>query len=308
MLSAIALLVVALGAGWLWTPDLDRATLESRYLAAPGDMRDVAGARLHVRDSGPRDAPAVLLLHGFGASLHTWEPWAQALQGDFRVVRFDLPGSGLSLPDPQGDYRDARSLAVLGALLDQLGIAQAAIVGNSMGGRIAWEFAARQPERVSALVLVSPDGFASPGFEYGKQLATPAFLQLMRWALPQALLRMSLEPAYANPAVMTDALAARYHDLLRAPGAREAMLQRMGQIVLEDPVPWLKKIDAPTLLMWGEQDAMIPFRHASDYVNALHEAQLVALPGIGHLPQEEDPARSVLPVQAFLHAHLRTAR
>ncbi len=308
MLAALALLVAALGAGWAWTPDLDRATLEARYLAAPGDMRDVAGTRLHVRDSGPRDAPAVVLLHGFGASLHTWEPWAQVLQGEFRVVRFDLPGSGLSPPDPQGDYRDARSLAVLGALLDQLGIAQAALIGNSMGGRIAWEFAARQPERVSALVLVSPDGFASPGFAYGKQPHTPAYLQLMRWALPQALLRQSLVPAYANPAVMTDALAARYHDLLRAPGAREAMLQRMEQTVLEDPVPWLQRIHAPSLLLWGEQDAMIPFRNSADYVKALPGAQLVALPGIGHLPQEEDPAASVLPVQAFLRAHLRPAR
>jgi pimeloyl-ACP methyl ester carboxylesterase len=303
MLAALAFIVVAAGAGWLWTPDLDRASLETSYLAAPGDMVDVAGTRLHVRDSGPKDAPAVVMLHGFGASLHTWEPWAQALQGEFRVIRFDLPGSGLSPPDPSGDYSDARSVALLTALLDRLGLAQAGLIGNSMGGRIAWSYAARHPERVSALVLVSPDGFASPGFDYGKPPEVPATLKLMRYTLPKPLLRMSLAPAYANPASLTDALVARYHDLMRAPGARDAMLARMGQIALEDPVPWLNKIGAPTLLLWGEQDAMIPFRNAADYVKAIPGAALVALPGIGHLPHEEDPARSLVPVQEFLRRH-----
>jgi pimeloyl-ACP methyl ester carboxylesterase len=303
MLAALALVAAAAGIGWLWTPDLGLASLDAKYLAAPGDRVDVAGTPLHVRDSGPRDAPAIVLLHGFGASLHTWEPWAEALQGEFRVIRFDLPGSGLSPPDPTGDYSDARSMALLTALLDRLGLAQASLIGNSMGGRIAWAYAARNPQRVSALVLVSPDGFASPGFDYGKAPEVPATLKLMRYSLPRPLLRMSLAPAYANPAALTDALTTRYHDLMRAPGARDAMLARMGQIALVDPVPWLAQIRAPTLLLWGEQDAMIPLRNAADYVKAIPGATLVALPGIGHLPQEEDPARSVQPVQAFLRAH-----
>ena len=300
MFAGLALIAALLGGTWLWTPDLDRASLEARYLAAPSDMVDIAGTRLHVRDSGPRDAPALLLLHGFGASLHTWEPWAQALQTEYRVIRFDLPGSGLSPPDPNGDYSDERSRAMVTALLDHLGLAQVTLIGNSMGGRIAWSYAAREPERVRALVLVSPDGFASPGFEYGKAPEVPASLKLMRYTLPKPLLRMSLAPAYANPAALTETLATRYYELMRAPGARDAMLQRMGQIAFEDPRPWLQKIRAPTLLLWGEQDAMIPFSNAADYTQAIAGATLVALPGLGHLPHEEDPARSLLPLRAFL--------
>ena len=300
MFAGLALIAALLGGAWLWTPDLDRASLEARYLAAPSDMVDLAGTRLHVRDSGPRDAPALLLLHGFGASLHTWEPWAQALQTDHRVIRFDLPGNGLSPPDPNGDYSDERSRTLVTALLDHLGLAQVTLIGNSMGGRIAWSYAAREPERVRALVLVSPDGFASPGFEYGKAPEVPASLKLMRYTLPKPLLRMSLAPAYANPAALTETLVTRYHELMRAPGAREAMLQRMGQIALEDPRPWLQKIRAPTLLLWGEQDAMIPFSNAADYTHSIAGATLVALPGLGHLPHEEDPARSLLPLRAFL--------
>ena len=287
-------------AAWLWTPDRPLAELEVKYLAAPGDMRQVAGTRLHVRDSGPKAAPAVILLHGFGASLHTWEPWARALSASHRVIRFDLPGSGLSPPDATGNYADARSLQLVIALMDELGIRRASLVGHSMGGRIAWWVAAHEPDRVDKLVLISPDGFASPGFDYGRAPEVPATLTLMRYALPEALLRMSLKPAYANPAVLTDDVSTRYHDLLLAPGARDAMLARMRQTVLTDPVPWLKQITAPTLLLWGDQDAMIPFANSADYLRAMPNAKLVALPGIGHIPHEEDPVRALAAVQAFL--------
>ena len=128
LVAAIIGLAVALTAAGLWTPDKDLASLEAKYLDAPGDRVDVAGVRLHVRDSGPKNAPAVILLHGFGASLHTWEPWAQGLAADHRVIRFDLPGSGLSAPDPTGDYTDERSLQLLLALMDTLGVARASVV------------------------------------------------------------------------------------------------------------------------------------------------------------------------------------
>ncbi len=301
MTVAVCIVLLLLIAAWaLWTPDKDRATLERSYLAAPGDMVTVLGVDLHVRDSGPRDAPAVLMLHGFGASLHTWEPWAQGLSREMRVIRIDLPGNGLSRPDPTGDYSDQRSMALILALLDQRKIARTSLVGNSIGGRIAWTFAATHPERVHKLVLVSPDGFASPGFEYGKAPEVPAAVKAMRFSLPRWLLRMSLQPAYANASVMTDALATRYHDLMLAPGARDAMIARMQQTVLVDPVPLLRRIQAPTLLVWGKQDGMIPFANSADYTQALPDSRLVALDGVGHLPHEEAPERSLVPVREFL--------
>lgn len=300
----IALPVLVLGTlatlGALWTPDLTRATLESRYLASPSDLRVIDGVPPHLRDTGPRDAPVLLLLHGLGASLHTWEPWARALDSTFRVVRVDLPGSGLSAPDPQNDYSDARSLRLLTAVLDSLRIARAVLVGNSMGGRLAWSLAAESPERVERLVLISPDGFASPGFAYDKPAEVPRLAELMRVMLPKMMLRKGLEPAYADPAAMTDVLATRYHDLLRAPGAREAMLERMRQTFLTDPLPRLRRIRAPTLLLWGEQDAMIPISNAQDYLAAIPNVQLVRLPGLGHLPFEEAPAEALVPLRDFL--------
>lgn len=309
------LLLVALfgGAGWLWTPDKDRAELEAVYAGPASEFVEVLGVRLHVRDSarGPeaRDGapgaapgarPTLLLLHGFGSSLHTWEPWAQALAATHRVIRIDLPGAGLTGADPTGDYSDERGIALVTALLDQRGVARATLVGHSMGGRLAWRYAAATPARVDRLVLVAPDGFASPGFEYGKAPEVGPMVKLMQFALPKAVLRWSLQPAYADPAVATDELVTRYHDMMLAPQVRGALVARMQQLVLQDPVPMLQRVHAPTLLLWGEKDAMIPLANAQDYLRALPQARLVVLPGVGHVPHEEAVAAGLAAVQSFL--------
>ena len=171
-LIAVAVLLVA-GLAWLYTPDRPRAALVAEYAGPPSEFLDVLGATLHVRDTGPRDAPAVVLLHGFGSSLQTWDAWAADLERDHRVIRYDLPGFGLTGRDP-GGYTDERGIAVLLGLLDRLGVVRASIIGNSMGGRIAWRFAAAHPERMDKLVLISPDGFASPGAAYGKAVGRAA--------------------------------------------------------------------------------------------------------------------------------------
>jgi pimeloyl-ACP methyl ester carboxylesterase len=299
----VAVLVVALLALlglWLYTPDAPRAALVARYQRGPADRIEVAGLGLHVRDDGPRNAPAILLLHGFGASLHTWEPWAAALQGDYRVVRLDLPGFGLSDPDPAADYSDERGVAILVALLDRLGIGSATVIGNSLGGRLAWRLAADHPDRVARLVLISPDGFASPGFEYDRPAEVPGSLQLMRHVLPTPLVRMSIAPAYADPRRLTDDVVTRYRDLMLGPGIRGAMLDRMATTVLVPPEPRLARITAPTLLLWGELDQMIPVRNARDYLAVLPDARLVTFPGLGHVPHEEAPDESLLVLRHFL--------
>jgi pimeloyl-ACP methyl ester carboxylesterase len=301
LLAAMAIiLLTSAAAAWLYTPDRKRAALEAEYGATPAEFLSVAGLRLHVRDTGPRDAPAVILLHGFGSSLQTWDGWAAILQTRFRVIRFDLPGFGLTGADPTGDYSDARTVQVLGALMDRLGLARASLAGNSLGGKIAWQFAADHPDRVVRLILVSPDGYASPGFEYGKRPSVPAVMRLLPYTLPRAMVRMTLAPAFADPAAMTPALVTRYQDMMLAPGVRQAMLDRMGQVLLVPPDPALRRITAPTLLLWGERDAMIPFSNSADYLRALPHARLIALPALGHVPQEEAPAESAAAVAAFL--------
>ena len=286
----------------LWTPDLPRATVEAQYLQQPGDLVEVAGTTVHLRDSGPRDGPPVILIHGFGSSLQTWNAWAAALESDRRVIRFDQPGHGLSPADRTGDYSDARVMAVVIGIMDRLGVGRADLVGNSIGGRIAFTFAATHPERVRKLVLVSPDGYESPGFRYGVAPEVPMVAGAMRLWLPRPLLRLTLGTAFADSAAVTEPLVSRYYDLIRAPGVRAAMLERMRQTVLVPPEPLLARVRAPVLLLWGEEDALIPVSTAGGYVRALPHVQTVLLPQLGHVPQEEGPERSLQPVRAFLDA------
>lgn len=300
---AAALVIGLLGtAAWLYTPDADRATLEARHAGAPSRFLDVLGLRLHVRDTGPRDGPAVLMLHGFGASLQSWDGWAAGLEDRFRVIRLDLPGFALTGPDPTGDYTDARGVAVLAALLDALGIERAAVIGNSMGGRLAWRFALAHPGRVTHLVLVAPDGFAPPGRAYGEREGAAPLMRVLPYALPRRMLRDTLAAAYGDAARMTEADVARAHDLMRAPGVRAAMIARMEQRVIDDPRPLLARLAPPVLLVWGERDRMIPAAHARDWLAVLPAARHVELPGLGHVPQEEDAAGSLPLVRAFLES------
>ncbi len=305
MIRIILLLVLLLcvaAAFWLYTPDRSRASLEAEYLKPGDSFVDALGVRLRLRDTGPRDAPPLILLHGFGASLETWEPWAERLSSQYRVIRFDIPGFGLTGPDPTGDYTDARGVRIIEALMDRLGLKTATIIGNSLGGKLAWMFAAAHQERTARLVLISPDGFASPGFDYDKKPDVPLMVRLLPYVLPRPLLRMSLEPAYADPKKLTEATVTRYRDMMLAPGDRTAMIARMRQVMLHDPIPTLQSIKAPTLLLWGEQDGMIPFDNAADYLRALPHATLVRLPKLGHVPFEEAPEESLKPLLAFLAA------
>ena len=294
--------IVLFGAlAWLYTPDKPRAALEAQYATPPSIFLEVAGVRLHVRDTGPSGAPAVILLHGFGSSLQTWDDWSTALDHDFRVVRYDQPGFGLTGTDPSGDYSDTRATDILAGLMDRLGLQRATIVGHSMGGRIAWTFASTHPERVEKLVLMAPDGFASPGMEYGKKPSVPLMMRVLPYVLPMPMLRASLKPGFGDPTALTEPLVERYRDMMLAPGVRTAIVDRMGQMVLVDPEPLLARIKAPTLLLWGSQDGMVPASNAADYLRDIKGAKLVSFPTLGHLLQEERPAETVAALQAFLN-------
>jgi len=297
-LALLTLLALLLLAGfWLWTPDRPRPWLEARYAQPPSAFLEVAGIRLHLRDTGPRDAPALLLVHGFAANLHTWNGIAPLLEGRFRVVRLDLPGFGLSGPDPAKDYSDARMGEVLLALMDRLGVGRFHLVGASMGGRIAFALAAAHPDRVDRLALFAPDGFREGGAAPARM---PWWARLVPWAMPDWPLRRILAATYADPALMDDARFALYRDLLRAPGVRQAMLDRAKDLRPRGYERALRGLQAPTLLLWGAADRLVPPARAADFAAALPNSQVVMLPGTGHVPMEEAPAATAEALRRFL--------
>jgi pimeloyl-ACP methyl ester carboxylesterase len=178
-----------------------------------------------------------------------------------------------------------------------------------MGGQIVWKFAALHPDRVTRLVLVSPVGFAIPGFAYDHAPETPLIMRALPYvAPPRGLVRAGLAAAYARLEALSETNLTRYRDLLLAPGVRQAILARMGQVVMHDPAPTLARIKVPTLLLWGDKDAMIPISNAASYLHDLPNATLVRLPNLGHVPFEEDPVTSLTPLQLFLAGESPSAR
>ena len=143
-----------------WVPDRSVAELRPRWGAPPSIFLDIDGMPVHVRDEGPRDDESpIVLLHGFGSSLHAWDGWAEALRDKRRVVRLDLPGFGLTGPSPDNVYGLERDMRVTLAVLDRLGIARAVIGGNSLGGAVSWRMALAHPARVEKMILVDAGGY-----------------------------------------------------------------------------------------------------------------------------------------------------
>jgi len=298
--AMLAALFLTLSLWLAWTPDLSRERLLQSY-AGTGTAQLMVGDQAYfIQDTGPRDAPTLVLLHGFGASLQTWDAWASELEKDRRVLRMDVPGFGLSGPAANNDYSDAADVARLLALLDHLGLQQVALGGHSMGGRIAWNFAAAYPERVSHLILVSPDGFPDPNSKSENTYKVSPFLGLMKYSLPTWALKMGVAPAYGDESLLTPQVMRRYHDMMRAPGIRSAAMERMRQSRNTNPLPLLQSLKMPVLLVWGEKDAFIPISNAQDYLKAIPQATLVSVPHAGHVVHEEAPMASVQAVQAFL--------
>jgi pimeloyl-ACP methyl ester carboxylesterase len=298
--AMLAALLVSVSLWLAWTPDLARERLLQSYARA-GTAQLMVGAQPYfIQDTGPRDAPTLVLLHGFGASLQTWDPWASELEKQWRVVRIDVPAFGLTGPAVDNDYSDAADVARLLALLDHLGLQRVAVGGHSMGGRIAWNFAAAHPERVSHLVLVAPDGFPDPRSTTEFTYQVSPWLGLMKLSLPAWALKMGVAPAYGDDKLLKPETLRRYQDMMRAPGVRTALIERMRQSRNSDPVPRLQSLKMPVLLVWGEKDAFIPISNAQDYLNTIPHATLASIPLAGHVVHEEAPLPSVQAVKEFL--------
>lgn len=302
----VGVLVLALGAfvAMNWAPDRTVAELSPRWAPPPSTFVPVAGLSVHLRDEGPRDDPTpVVLLHGTSASLHTWDGWAAALSKEHRVIRFDLPGFGLTGPAADGDYSIAAYVRFVVAMLDALGVQRCVLAGNSLGGNIAWATAVAHPERVAALILVDAAGYRleSQSVPIGFRLAKmPVLSKLMLVVLPRNIVESSVRNVYGDPSKVTDALVDRYYELTLREGNRASLPERFRQTAHGDHEDDIKKVTAPTLILWGGKDRLIPPSHGDAFHRDIAGSELVRFEALGHVPQEEDPAATVAAVQAFL--------
>jgi pimeloyl-ACP methyl ester carboxylesterase len=304
VLMAFLAALVAMVA-WSWAPDRGVDTLKARWARTPSHFVTLQSMQVHLRDEGPRDDPEpIVLIHGTSASLHTWDGWTAALKGERRVIRMDLPGFGLTGPAPDGDYRMTRYADFIAALLDQLGVRRAVLAGNSLGGGVAWRTAVQHPERVSRLVLVDASGYPlqSTSVPLGFRLAQIEWLKpVMSRLLPRGMIESSVRNVYADPGKVTPELVDRYYELTMRAGNRESLTQRMKLRETDAQASELiKTIGQPTLILWGAQDRLIPEPSGQRFHQDIAGSQYVVFDSLGHVPQEEDPQRSVAEVLKFL--------
>ena len=289
-------------------PDRAVETLVARWAPPPSDFIDVKGQLVHLRDEGPRDDPLpVVLVHGTSASLHTWEGWVRALKSRRRVITFDLPGFGLTGPfagqyTPDDYSGDAYARFVLD-LLDALKLQRVVIGGNSLGGEVAWRTAFLAPQRVAQLILVDASGpaFTPISIPLGFRIARiPVLNRIGEYLLPRPLVAQGLADVYGDPLKVTPDLVDRYYELTLREGNRRALALRVQHLVAGAQSERIATLKLPTLILWGSLDKLIPPAIAREFQQQIAGSQLVMLEGLGHVPHEEDPARSVQPVLAFL--------
>jgi len=303
ILGALALVLLA-AYFILRVPDTDPAEMQAKYGAAPSRMLAVGdGRQVHVRDEGPRDAP-IVLLHGSNADLHTWQAWTDALSADYRVVRFDQRGHGLTGPAADADYSIEAFAGDIDAVVDALGVERFVLAGNSMGGAIAMQYAIASPDRLDGLVLVDASGAPierdADGNIAFKLAAMPGVGSVMSQVLPRSLVERSLSQSVSNQKIVTGEAVDRYWELARYPGNRDATRARFSTPRSAFSAEQVAQTDVPTLVMWGEEDKLIPYEAAGWYMDHLPDATLAAYPGIGHLPMEEAPERSAADLQQWL--------
>lgn len=287
-----------------WEPDRPVEALTARWAPAPSQLLALQGMAVHVRDVGPRDDPLpIVLMHGTAASLHAWEGWVAALAGTRRVITMDLPGFGLTGPEPRGDYRIERYVQFVVGLLDALGVKRCVLGGNSLGGEIAWNTALAAPQRVERLILVDAVGYP---LEFGglplafKAALIPGVRRIGEVSLPRALVEASVRDVYGDPARVTPALVDRYFEIALRAGNRHALARRLSQADNGDRSERIRAITQPTLILWGGRDRLIPPAHGERFARDIRASRLVRFDDLGHVPHEEDPARTVAVVKDFL--------
>lgn len=300
----LVLLTVTAAVAWYWAPDRQVAELKPRWALAPSQFVAIDGMLVHLRDQGPRDDPTpVVLLHGTSASLHTWEGWAAVLQDKRRVISLDLPGFGLTGPFPDGDYRMSHYSAFLANVLEQLQVPRAVVAGNSFGGQLAWQFALDHPQRVERLVLVDAAGYPrnATSMPIGFRLAQiPALAPVMANVLPRPMIEASIRNVYGDPEQVSDELIDRYYELTLRAGNRDALRQRFIQVEAGQSYTRISELKMPTLILWGGRDELIPPVNAERFKRDIKGSRLVLFDELGHVPQEEDPARTVAVLMGFL--------
>ena len=281
-------------------PDKSLSELSQLYENGESEWIDVDGLQVHYRVEG--SGPPLVLIHGTGASLHTWDGWTKALKDRFTIYRMDIPAFGLTGPAPDGDYTIQAYVDFIHSFMNEMKRPSFAIAGNSLGGYIAWAYALAHPDSVEKLILIDAAGYPHEGASDAlafKIASNPYLRPLMKQVTPKSFIRKNLEQVYGDDSKITEALVARYHDMSLRDGNRQAFIDRVHTVHknISDQIP---NISCPTLIMWGAEDTWTPVGDARRFNRDISYSRLIMYEGVGHVPMEEIPEQSAMDALNFL--------
>lgn len=275
------------------------------YTNSSSQFMSILGMQVHYRDQGVQsDSVPLILLHGMSSSLNTWDSIVFYLANHRRVISLDLPGFGLTGPSPENMYNFDYYNKFIDSFTRRLQLTKFTLVGNSMGGSIAWNYALFNPAVVYKLVLIDAAGYPKRG-ESGslgfKIASTPVINNILLFATPKALVRKSLETIYFDQSRVTDAQVERFHDMAIREGNRAAaLLIFKGSFGTSQFKGKIKEIKTPTLVLWGEKDNLISVENAYQFNQDIKGSKLEVYPNVGHVPMEEVPGRVAKSILDFI--------
>ena len=293
LLGSVLVLMIVLGIVF-YQKDQSPEEVYKKYALASSQQIAIGGVQLYYSDEGNRlDSTPLLLIHGTSSSLRTWDGVTAQLKNQYRIIRFDLPGFGLTGPNPNRDYSTLYYNQVIDSLLTALHVSRVIIVGNSLGGAIATQYAIYQPGKVRGLILVDAAGLPPAKKTSGaigfKLAQMPVINRLLTIITPRVLVKKSLQDAYGDTEKVTDSLTNQYFDMLTREGNRKALAERMRQSWQEKNSNFLLNVQAPTLIVWGSKDRLIPVENAALFQQKIKNTQVHIWDNLGHVPMEEDP-------------------
>ena len=281
--SILGLFIVSLFFGARYPMDKSAEEIEAKYLEDSSSFINIDGVNIHYTDEGT--GPAILLLHANYANLIDWKPWVKTLSPNYRIIRMDIPGHGLTEADPLNDYSMPRTVFLIERLISSLGIKQLSVVGASLGGTIGIHFTRNNPEIVDHLILLSP-GALNPRVRGSNEPAKlPKAFNLMTQITPRLLVKGLLTGGFGDPSNISEELITRWHDLLLREGQRDAQMARMRQYVSGDIDQVIKQVKAPVLIMWGKKNKVVPVELAYEMKNLLvnsHSIEIIIYESGGH--------------------------
>jgi pimeloyl-ACP methyl ester carboxylesterase len=284
--------------------DISADDLKKEYANEHSKFIEIDEMQVHYRDEG-KGVP-IVLVHGTASSLHTWDAWTKELTKNYRVIRMDLPAFGITGPNKNADYSIKAYTAFLDQFLTKINVDSFYLVGNSLGGNIAWNYTAEHPKKIEKLILVDASGLPTnkPQPAIFKMAKTPVLSSLFLYVTPKFFIKKNMKEVYGDKSKLTDSLVTRYHKMALRVGNRQAFIDRAKidfKLGAKVNVDKLKSIQTPTLLIWGAKDTWIPLDNGKRMDRILPNSKLVVLKNSGHVPMEENPTESVEILKAFLN-------